>query len=647
MKPILLLIDLQWDFLQNDGLLPERTRLIAAAETLLKRARKVCLPVVHVRTTVRREDDRRLPHWRKSDRWLCVEGSPGHAAPHPLQPVEGEAVIDKTGFNGFANGELDRALRESGGDTVVLAGVHLHACVRAIATECLERGYEVRMAEDAVGSYDPVHAAAVRRWLAARCVSFEPGLQALTRDPASRPRVLVHRSPRHSRETLFEMPIAGSKKVAGAVAAAKNEGHHWRETSMNARWEVLEKLASGLEAAAPDLARQMAEQLGKPIGHAREEVRRTAGNIRDVIRRAVTVPLDRDEAAGRVRSRPLGTVAIISPWNNPLAIALGKIAPALIYGNTVVWKPAPAAWPISQAALELLSRTGVPRDAVRLLPGDSSTAQSLAGHPDIDAVTVTGALTAGYAIQEICARSVRPIQAELNGNNAAIVWTDADLKQAARQIAWGAFGFAGQRCTANRRVVVATECLEKFLEELVAAGESIAWGDPLDEKTEIGPMIHAGRRDEHEFRVENAEADGGAHRVLRLQADRARELAATGGAYAQPVIACCDLPDHPLVQEETMSPLLVVQAARDFDHALELCNGVAQGLAAALFSGSEDLKQVFLREARAGILKFNSSTTGVDSSMPFGGWKLSGIGPPEHGDGDRLFYTRLQAVYGL
>jgi acyl-CoA reductase-like NAD-dependent aldehyde dehydrogenase len=119
------------------------------------------------------------------------------------------------------------------------------------------------------------------------------------------------------------------------------------------------------------------------------------------------------------------------------------------------------------------------------------------------------------------------------------------------------------------------------------------------------------------------------------------------GAYAQPVIVCCDQPSHPLVQEETMSPLLVVQRAEDFEQALALCNGVRHGLVAALFGGSSELQRRFLAEAQAGILKLNRATAGADASLPFGGWKASGIGPPEHGEGDRHFYTRMQAVYGV
>ena len=347
-----------------------------------------------------------------------------------------------------------------------------------------------------------------------------------------------------------------------------------------------------------------------------------------------------------MRYQPLGVVAIISPWNNPVAIPVGKIAPALAYGNTVVWKPAPAATEIARTLLQLLRDSGVPRDAVRLLAGDHTTAQQLAADENVNAVSLTGSGAAGHAIQEICARRLVPLQAELGGNNAAIVWDDAELPQAAAQIAWGAFGFAGQRCTANRRVIVPRKIFPGFWRELKLAAEKLVWDDPVKKSTDLGPVIDTGKRDEHTAAIQAAQDSGAAHRVEWLQAKRAREPWAKAGAYAQPAMAGCDVPEHALVQEETMSPLLVVQRADDFEHALELCNGVRHGLAAALFSPAPERQRIFLAEAQAGILKLNSATAGVNASLPFGGWKASGIGPPEHGEADRLFYTRLQAVYG-
>jgi acyl-CoA reductase-like NAD-dependent aldehyde dehydrogenase len=353
------------------------------------------------------------------------------------------------------------------------------------------------------------------------------------------------------------------------------------------------------------------------------------------------------ELGGIVRHEPIGVIALISPWNNPVAIPAGKIAPALLYANTVVWKPAPAASRIAETMLECLRKSGVPEGAVQLLHGDHITAQNLAANENVDAVTITGSSHAGFALQEICARRVVPLQAELSGNNAAIVGDDADLSHAAAQIAWGAFGFAGQRCTANRRVIVRADRFEALLAELKHAAEKLVWGDPLEHGTEIGPVIHAEKREEHAQIIADAHNNGGVHRLELIHESRAREQWVSVGAYAQPVIACCDEPDHPLVQEETMSPLLVVQRAIDFDHALTLSNGVRHGLAAALFTQNTALQEKFLSESRAGILRLNTSTAGADITLPFGGWKASGIGPPEHGVGDSLFYTRMQAVYGM
>jgi acyl-CoA reductase-like NAD-dependent aldehyde dehydrogenase/nicotinamidase-related amidase len=645
MNCALLLIDVQGDYLAAAGLQPAAGAFIARTAALLEGCRKLHVPVVHIWTTIHRENDRRLPHWRRASRWECVAGTTGHEPPAVLQPLDDEAIVHKIGFNSFADSALDAELKRLNCDTVILAGLHLHACVRTAAVESLERGYRVRIAEDAVASNDPVHAASTRRWLAERCVEFVSAAAILADLAGGGAGGLVHRSPRVTAEVLFDLPIAAASEVAAAVEAAQGSSRDWRRMSPGQRLELLEDVAKRLDAAAPDLALQMALEIGKPLAHGLEEARRAAGSARDVLRRVAKFDPERREAAGVVRYQPLGVVAIITPWNNPVAIPVGKIVPALVYGNTVVWKSAPAASRIAQAVLKLIHAAGVPPDAVRLLSGDHTTAQSLAAQEGVDAVTFTGSLLGGYAIQEICARRIVPLQAELSGNNAAIVWDDADLHHAAEQIAWGAFAFAGQRCTANRRVIVHAPHFEDFLRELKVAGERLVWGDPLEKTTDLGPVIHLAKRDELASMVATAGADASVHRIESLHAARAQEGWVKTGAYAQSVIICCDRPEHVLVQEETMSPLLIVQRAEDFEHALELCNGVRHGLAAALFTSSRELQQRFLEEAKAGILKFNSSTAGVDASLPFGGWKASGIGPPEHGDGDRLFYTRMQALY--
>jgi acyl-CoA reductase-like NAD-dependent aldehyde dehydrogenase/nicotinamidase-related amidase len=645
MTAALLLVDLQGDFLAADGLQPGPATLVRQASALLRQCRERQIPVIHIWTTVTRDHPRRLPHWKKSGRPLCVAGTAGHKPPPELAPVRAETIVHKTGFNGFTGGKLAATLKKLRCDTVIIAGVHLHACVRALATEILERGLVAYIAEDAVASNDPIFAAATRRWLAARCVEFLPGQEILARLSGAAPSKLKHWSPRDPAKVLFAVPVAGPREIAVATAAARKEWEKWRRSKMDFRCRLLLKAVTLLEAARPKLVRQMALELGKPVSQGTEEVRRAAASVRDVIRRAKAFEFSKLEAAGIVRHEPLGIIALISPWNNPVAIPLGKIAPALLYGNTVLWKPAPAAAKISAALLKLLRAAGVPRDAVKIVSGDHGTAQSLAAHPQVDAVTITGSAAAGHAIQEICARRFLPLQAELSGNNAAIVWDDADLPAAAAQIAWGAFGFAGQRCTANRRAIVSAAIYESFWQELKVAAGKLKWGDPLDPATDIGPVIHAGKAEEHRALIRLAHDSGAAHRVEFVFPDPVAGFPSKPATFAPPVIIGCDRPAHSLVQEETMSPLLIVQRARTFAEAVALCNGVRHGLVAALFSRSAKLQKQFLADARAGMLKINSATAGVDVTLPFGGWKMSGLGPPEHGDGDRLFYTRMQAVY--
>lgn len=645
MKPALLLVDLQNDYLAATGLQPTTDRLISRVAALLAACRKRKIPVIHIWTTVHHEDDRRLPHWKKTGRPQCVAGTAGHKTPGPLRPLKSERVVHKTGFNSFANSGLDPALKQINCDAVILAGLHLHACVRAAAIESLERGFQVFVAEDAVASNDPVHAVATRRWLADRCVQFDSTNAIFFRLAGRVKPVLLHRSPRESKKILFKVPLTDANAIAAATAAAQSAWKKWRQTKFSSRFKIFENVTARLDAAAPELARQMAVEIGKPVSQGREEVHRAAANVRDVIHRAATFEFQKRAAAGIVRHQPLGVVALISPWNNPVAIPLGKIAPALIYGNVITWKPAPAATKISGVILKLLRAAGLPPDAIQLLSGDHTTAQKLVADENVSAVTLTGSAQAGFAIQEICGRRSLPLQAELSGNNAAIVWHDADLPYAAAQIAWGAFGFAGQRCTANRRVIVPKKLSENFLRELKIAAEKLQWGDPLKKFTAIGPVIHADKREEQIALIQEAQNSGAARHIEFLFAKEAGESWVKTGAYAQPVIVCCDDPDHPLVQEETMSPLLVMQRASNFEHALKLCNGVRHGLVAALFGNSNELQKKFLAEAQAGMLKLNSATAGADVTLPFGGWKASGIGPAEHGESDGLFYTRTQTIY--
>ncbi len=472
--------------------------------------------------------------------------------PPELRPVEGEAVIHKTGFNPFASGKMEEVLAQTGCDIVALAGVHLHACIRTAAVECLERGLRVIVATDAVGSNDPVHAAAARRWMAARCIDFAPVSSLVSQANTNSPMPLLHYSPRETGRLLFKVPESSPDEIAAAVEDAGEAWKKWRDASLASRLELIEKVIAALETATPDLARQMAVEIGKPITHAFEEMGRTIHNLRDVARRAAAFAPHVAEPAGIVRHRPLGVVAMISPWNNPVAIPLGKIAPALAFGNTMAWKCAPAATAISRAIFKLLGEAGMPEGAVRLLTGSNSVAQQLAENAGIHAVSFTGSLHGGRAMQEICARRMAPLQAELNGNNAAIVWDPVDAAEAALQSSAGRLDLPGSAARRTAAVIVPASLKEQFFETLAAASRQLAWGDPLDKATDIGPALTAEKCAEHNELIAVAIKQG-----LRIELPfqaRATEPWTAAGAYAQPSIVACDDPAHPLVQEGNHEP---------------------------------------------------------------------------------------------
>jgi acyl-CoA reductase-like NAD-dependent aldehyde dehydrogenase len=265
--------------------------------------------------------------------------------------------------------------------------------------------------------------------------------------------------------------------------------------------------------------------------------------------------------------------------------------------------------------------------------------------PAVDAVSLTGSERAGQSAQLISGRRSIPLQAELGGNNAAIVWPETELSRAVRSIAEGAFGMAGQRCTANRRAIVAEQCLEAFLAELIPAVARLRCGDPLERDIQVGPLISVATARRVAALVERARVLG--HQVVMphpplCAGSSGLELA----AFHPPTVVICRDEDSEIVQEETFGPILVVQPARDWPHALRLCNGVRQGLAAALFCAEPRIRREFVLEARVGMLKFDRSTADAEVDLPFGGWKSSGIGPAEHGEADVEFYTRVQTVYG-
>lgn len=647
MRPLLALVDLQNDYLAAAGLEPGRGVVVERAARLLSGIRALGLPVVHVVTAVDPSGGPVMPHWEVRGVRMCVRGTAGVDSPPPLRPREGEAVVEKVFFSGFSRPGLQDVITRTGTDTLVLAGVHLHACVRATALDAYQRGLTVWVAEEAVASDDPLKAAAARAWMEGRVARFVPVdeiLACLSGGDVPRGRSLfVHRAPARTAETLFTVPAAEPAEVDRAVSAAQAAGREWRARSAGDRAAVLMRVAEILERDAAGMALRIAVDAGKPIVQAEAEVARSTALFREAARSSPLSPW-RTGPRSSARRRPLGVVAVITPWNEPLGIPAGKIAPALFLGNTIVFKPALAGTRIAMDLARCAREAGLPDGALSLVAGDQTTGAAVAAASGVDAVTLSGSSLTGWSVQEICGRRRIPFRLELGANNGAIVWGDTDLQAAARRVTEGAFCFSGQRCTANRRVIVEAAVAEPFLGLLTGATRRLGWGDPLLRETRAGPVISEAARDRIAAIVDRARP--GASLVLAPHGDARSRPDLTGGAYYPPTLVVCDEPAAEIVQEETFGPVLVVQPARTFDEALALLDGVRQGHVAALFSPDPGRRRRFLEEARAGILKLDRETADVDAVTPFGGWKQSGLGPPEHGPGDSEFYTRAQAVYG-
>ncbi len=640
MKPALLLVDLQADFLDSPNVMPAAASIVSGACGWLQAFRQAQAPVIHVWTSVNRADDRRMSHWRREGRWSCEEGTRGHRTPDELVPQPDESIIHKQHYSAFSTGALDRLLDGLDVDTLIVGGVHLHACVRETLVDAHARGLRVVLADDAVGSDDAVGAASARRWLVRRFVEV-----ATAADRAS----LLSGGP------LGAGGDGGKDAVERACAAAVKAQAEWSRREPRARMTLLESCANALTESRDELVATIVAEVGKPVKSAEAEHDLALGFLRGAL---AAGPCAATRTAGDVvvRRVPLGVVAVLSPFNNPLAIAIGKLAPALLHGNAVVWKPSPLAAGVAARVLLLLEQAGFPPGLVSVVEGDGVVGATLMDAAPIAAVTLTGSEAAGEVAREACARRRIPLQAELGGNNAAVVWTGADLTVAAARIVRGAFGDAGQRCTANRRVIVRSEDHDAFVALLVAETAALAWGRPEDPATVVGPLVNAGARDRVHAMVERARRRG--WRVLRPHLESPAATAAPSGPADFAPALLVDGPGgaadggdeaagiDEIVREETFGPVLVVQRADDFEHALQLVGSVRQQLVAALFGGDEACRERFLTSVQAGLLKFDAATAGAEAAAPFGGWGASGVGPPEHGPADIEFYTRWQSVYG-
>jgi aldehyde dehydrogenase (NAD+) len=359
---------------------------------------------------------------------------------------------------------------------------------------------------------------------------------------------------------------------------------------------------------------------------------RIVGDLVDSVRPGVSVAVQRE---------PLGVVGLITPWNFPIAIPAWKIAPALAYGNCVVFKPASLVPGCAHLLAELIAEAGCPPGVFNLVAGSGrEVGDTLVASPGVDAISFTGSVETGRALAAKAIGTMKKLQLEMGGKNPLIVLDDADLDNAVECAVQGAFYSTGQRCTATSRIIVTPGIYARFHAALVERTTALVVGDALDERTQIGPAVDASQLQTDLDYIVVGRKEG-----ARLVAGGDRPSTGKNGHYIAPTIFEDVHNQMRIAREEIFGPVVSLLRARDYEDALAIANDTPFGLSAGLCTTSLPRAEHFRRHAQAGLVMINAPTAGVDYHVPFGGMKGSSYGPREQGSAAIEFYTRVKTVY--
>ncbi|MCZ7590411.1 MAG: aldehyde dehydrogenase family protein [Gaiella sp.] len=461
--------------------------------------------------------------------------------------------------------------------------------------------------------------------------------------PARRSRTSTLRSPE---DVVALVHLADESIASRAVDAASSAFPMWSRMAAPARGEILRRAGDLLDTRADAIGHDLAREEGKTLGEGVGETRRAAAIFRYYAAQTLepdgeTYPSASPRTFLFARREPVGVVTAITPWNFPIAIPAWKLAPALAYGNTVVWKPAELVPLTSVRLLEALLDAGVPEGVLNLVVGRGSVVgDTLVTHPSVDAISFTGSNSVGRAIQLKATERGKKVQLELGGKNPAVVLADADLELAAEHVARGAFLSAGQKCTATSRVIIDQAVFEPFAERL--AQRAVEWplGDALDPTTKVGPLASDQQLQTVLGYLETARTERAS---IVAGGDRNDDLGS--GYFVRPTVLTDVDPTSTIVREEIFGPVAALLAADSYEDAVEIANDTPFGLSASVFTNDLDSALRFARDIRAGVVKVNQESAGLEYHVPFGGTKGSSSGSREQGKAAREFYTEWKTIY--
>lgn len=456
-----------------------------------------------------------------------------------------------------------------------------------------------------------------------------------------------NRNPADTRDLIGQFPLSDAADVAAAVASAKRGFELWRRTPAPARGDVLRRVGEIMVARKEELADLMTREMGKPLAETRGDVQEgidTAFYAATEGRRLFghTVPSELRNKWAMSFRRPIGVAGIITPFNFPLAIPTWKMFPALLCGNSCVFKPAEDVPHTGHVFVEILLEAGLPPEVINLVHGDGAVGAAIVAHPDVALVSFTGSTETGSKVGAECGRTHKRLSLEMGGKNAMIVMNDADLDLALEGILWGAFGTTGQRCTATSRLIVQEGVHDQFVDLLATRAVQLKLGDGRAAGTDVGPLIHADARAKVERYVAIGQQEGA---TLRLGGAVATGEGLDHGWFFQPTIFTGVKAGSRLEQDEIFGPVLSVITVKDADEAFRVNNGVVYGLSSSVYTRDVNLAFRALNDLDNGITYINAPTIGAEAHLPFGGVKATGNGHREGGWEVYEFYSETKVGY--
>jgi acyl-CoA reductase-like NAD-dependent aldehyde dehydrogenase len=449
-------------------------------------------------------------------------------------------------------------------------------------------------------------------------------------------------------EAIGTFPRSSADDVARAVAAAKAAYEDWRLVPAPRRGEILFRFAQLLTEQKEDLSQLMAREMGKVLPEARGDVQEAidmayymGGEGRRLF--GQTTPSELPDKFNMSVRQPIGVVGVITPWNFPIAIPSWKILPALVCGNTVVFKPATDTPTLGERFVELLIEAGVPGGVVNVVHGGGGeVGNAIVIHPDVPVITLTGSRETGVQVTKDAADRLKHVHLELGGKNAILVLDDADLELAVEGILWSAFGTSGQRCTAASRVIAQEGVYDELASRLVREAEKLRLGVGWEKDTDVGPVINQAALEKiHSYTTIGK--DEGA--TLLTGGEVASGDGLDKGFFYPPTIFGDVDPEMRIAQEEIFGPTTAVIKVRDVDEAIRVSNGIKYGLSSSIFT--RDVNKAFraMRDLKAGITYINAGTIGAEVHLPFGGVKDTGNGHREAGQAALDFFTEWKSIY--